>query len=193
MKKILLGLFGITLLGLFSGCSINHPVAKDYGQHLEKNAGSVILPKTTLKTDYLIDGETENHRYEFRAATVGYAHVWIVEFGKMLDQTLNAKYVQSAFGRLDKKITKDVQKGELIEFSLEKYEFKDYRAYVTLKIKLSKDGVTTLEKSYNASGNSQGGKMWAAGPFGMKSATLESTKYAIDEILRQFITDIPKP
>jgi len=193
MKKILLGLLGVTLLGLFSGCSINHPVAKDYGAYLEKSATPVNLPKTALKSDYLIDGKTENHRYEFRAATVGYAHVWIVEFGKMLDQTLNAKYVQSAFGRLDKKTTKDVQKGELIEFSLEKYEFKDYRAYVTLKIKLSKDGATTLEKAYIASGNSQGGKMWAAGPFGMKSATLESTKYAIDDILKQFINDIPKP
>jgi hypothetical protein len=110
----------------------------------------------------------------------------------MLDQTLNAKYVQSAFGRLDKKATKETQPGNLIEFSLEKYEFKDYRAYVTMKIKLSKDGATILEKSYTASGNSQGGKMWAAGPFGMKNATQQSTKYAIDEILKQFINDIPK-
>jgi len=192
MTKILLGIFAVAITGLFSGCSINHPVAKDYGQYLEKNANEVSLPKTTLKSDYVIDGATEKHSYKFRAATVGYAHVWIVEFGKMLDQTLNTKYVQSAFGRLSKKAAKDVASDNLIEFSLEKYEFKDYRAYVTLKIKLSKDGATILEKSYSSSGNSQGGKMWAAGPFGMKNATQQSTKYAIDEILKQFINDIPK-
>ncbi len=192
MKKIIVGLCSIAFAGLLSGCSINHPVAKDYGAYLAKDAAPVTLPKTELKSDYAIDGATENHRYEFRAATVGYAHLWIVEFGKMLDQTLNEKYVQSAFGRLSKKGSKESQPGNLIDFTLEKYEFKDYRAYVTLKIKLSKDGKTISEKSYTASGNSQGGKMWAAGPFGMKSATLESTKFAIDDILRQFIADTPK-
>jgi len=192
MKKICLAVFAISIVSLFSGCSINHPVAKDYGQYLEKNATTTTLPKTNLKSDYVIDGATENHRYEFRAATVGYAHLWIVEFGKMLDQTLNAKYVQSAFGRLSKKAARDPQTGNLIEFNLEKYEFKDYRAYITLKIKLTKDGATVLEKSYTSSGDSQGGKMWMAGPFGMKNATQASTKSAIDDILKQFINDIPK-
>jgi hypothetical protein len=32
---------------------------------------------------------TENHRYEFRSAMVGYANLWIIEFGKILDETLN--------------------------------------------------------------------------------------------------------
>lgn len=111
--------------------------------------------------------------------------------GKFSIKTLNAKYVQSAFGELHKSSGQD-SAGNLISFSLEKYEFKDYRAYVTLKVTLANAGKPILEKSYSAEGNSQGGQMWAAGPFGMKSATLESTKFAIDTILKKFISDVPK-
>jgi hypothetical protein len=190
MKKIIVGFLALAVTVFLSGCSFNHPVAKDYGPYLQKSA-AVDLPKTSLKSAYVLDSKTQNHRYEFRAATVGYAHLWIVEFGQILDQTLNAKYVQSAFGDLHKKSTQD-SAGNLISFSLEKYEFKDYRAYVTMKVTLSNDGKTILEKSYNSEGNSQGGQMWTAGPFGMKNATLESTKFAIDAILKKFIADIPK-
>jgi len=182
------------ILGLFlvlsvTGCSINHPVAKDYSAFLTKNANAVSFPKTELDSEYLITKPTQNHKYEFRAATVGYAHLWIVEFGKILDETLKAQYVQSAFGDF-KQTDLVTAPGNLVSFNLVSYEFKDYRAYVTMEVSLTENGVKKAGKSYSAEGDSQGGKMWGAGPFGMKSATLDSTKSAIDSILRQFISDV---
>ena len=89
MKKLVLisVVFASTLM---MGCSINHPVAKDYDQHLVKYDSEVELPKSDLDSNYSLDESTEAHSYQFRAATVGYAHVWIVEFGKILDKTLHS-------------------------------------------------------------------------------------------------------
>lgn len=85
MKKIIVGFFALATTLFLSGCAIKHPVAKDYGAYLQKST-AVDLPKTSLKSAYVLDSKTQNHRYEFRAATVGYAHLWIVEFGQILDQ-----------------------------------------------------------------------------------------------------------
>jgi hypothetical protein len=186
MRKIL-SITTLALISLTTGCSINHPVAKDYDQHLMKYGSETTLPKSEMETEYLIGNKTENHNYQFRAATVGYAHVWIVEFGKILDKTVNSNYVQSAFGKLDKGTGDD---GNLIEFELENFEFKNYRAYTALNIKVLDSGNEIFNKTYRSEGGSQGGQMWGAGPFGMKNATLKSTKQSIDKILEQFIHDV---
>src|SRR6478735_1252317 len=146
MNKLIKFLCAITMVAAASGCTINHPVANDYPQYLVDNGSVGDLPKTNIKTGYSIDSATQNHRYEFRAATVGYAHLWIVEFGKILDETLNAPYVQSSFGKLNKSIPGAESSGNLVEFTLEKYEFKNYRAYVTMKIALSSNGKEILNK-----------------------------------------------
>jgi len=177
----------LVLVTLATGCSINHPVAKDYDQHLVKYGAETTLPKSELEAEYLIGNKTENHNYQFRAATVGYAHVWIVEFGKILDKTINSDYVQSAFGSLEKGVGTN---GNLVEFELENFEFKNYRAYTALNIKVLNSGGEIFNKTYLSEGGSQGGQMWGAGPFGMKNATLKSTKQSIDKILEQFINDV---
>lgn len=192
MHKLKNALFAMVVLAAVTGCSINHPVAKDYPGYLSAHGNTGNLPKSDLESDYRIDGTTQNHRYEFRAATVGYAHVWIVEFGKILEQTLNAPYVQSSFGKLERQVSGTDAAGNLIEFTLSNYEFKNYRAYVSIKIVLSKDGKEILNKTYSSEGDSKGGQMWGAGPFGMKNATLDSTRSAIDKILTQFINDVEK-
>jgi len=115
-----------------------------------------------------------------------------VEFGKILDETLNAPYVQSSFGELIKAGEEVKGFGSDIKFTLNNYEFKNYRAYVSMNIILLDDGEELLNKNYTSEGESKGGQMWGAGPFGMKNATLDSTRTAIDKILTQFINDIPK-
>ena len=189
MKKLIIAC--TVLLGFsITGCSINHPVAKDYDAYMEKYGNETSLPKSGIESEYNIASETQGHRYQFRAATVGYAHVWIVEFGKILDKTLNSKYVQSAFGRLTKMSTDSPISDNLIEFELVNYEFKNYRAYTSLNIKVTNAGQELLNKTYSSEGASKGGQMWAAGPFGMKNATLASTKSSIDKILQEFLEDI---
>lgn len=186
MRK-LFTITALVLIALTTGCSINHPVAKDYDQHLAKYGTETTLPQTEMEAEYLIGNKTKDHNYQFRAATVGYAHVWIVEFGKILDKTLNSDYVQSAFGKLEKG---EGVNANLVEFELEYFEFKNYRAYTTLNIRVLDSGDEIFNKTYQSEGNSQGGQMWGAGPFGMKNATLKSTKQSIDKILEQFINDV---
>jgi hypothetical protein len=134
MKNKYFKIIVLAAAGVISGCSINHPVQKDYPQYLAEHGKSGNLPKTELESSYSIDAKTETHRYEFRAATVGYAHVWIVEFGKILDDTLNAPYVQSSFGKLKKENAAVKGSGNDIKFTLNSYEFKDYRALVSMNI-----------------------------------------------------------
>lgn len=189
MKNIyMLSLFAAVVL--VTGCSINHPIAEDYNQYLVNNEGASTLPKTELEADYSINKETISHRYEFRAATVGYANLWIVEFGKILDLTLKSKDVQDAFGRLEESASNNIVDGNLISFTLEKYEFKDYHAFITLNIVLSNGIDIFLDKTYYAEGRSQGGKMFWGGVFAMKNATQQSTKLALDKILGDFIQDV---
>jgi len=189
MNKIFVLLL-LSIVIFSTGCSIKHPIANDYSQYLVKNEGASTLPKTGLDTDYYIKKETVNHRYEFRAAIVGYAHLWIVEFGKILDRTLKSKDVQAAFERLTKNEGKNSNHGYLTSFELKNYEFKNYRTYISLKIALTNGGDEILNKTYNAMGRPQGGKMFWGGSFAMKNAIQQSTKLAIDKILSEFITDI---
>lgn len=173
---------------LSTACSINHPIAIDYDKHLVKYGSETVLPTTGLESEYLIDSETINHSYQFRAASVGYAHVWIVEIGKILDKTLNAEYVQKAFGKFEKSVGES--DGNVVEFTLENYEFKSFHAFLTMKIDVVNNGKSIFSKTYKAEGAGQAGQMFMAGPFGMKNSTLKSTKQAIDKILAEFITDI---
>ncbi len=182
---LLLGLVAFT-----SGCAISHPVAKDYDAHLVKYGSEKVLPMTDMEAGYLLGPSTKGHSYEFRAVSVGYAHVWIVEFGKILDKTLQADYVQYAFEELDRGVRGRDDSGYVIEFDLTSFEFKNYRAHTALDITVRKDGDEVFEKLYRSEGRSQGAQMWTAGVFGMKNATLKSTKQSIDTILEQFILDL---
>lgn len=189
MKRNFVCFLLLTII-LSTGCTINHPIAKDYEQYLVNNEGTGNLPKTDVEADYSIAKNTINHRYEFRAITVGYAHLWIVEFGKILDETLASRDVQAAFGRLTEREEGSSINGYLISFELVNYEFKDHHAHVSLRVSLANNEKEILNNTYHAEGKSQGSKMFWGGPFAMKNATQQSTKIAVDEILSKFIKDV---
>ena len=190
MKKVIcLFLFFVSIL--FSGCSINHRIADDYEQYLLENQGNSKLPNTELKADYVVEKNTQTHKYEFRAISVGIANLWIVEFGKILDKTLQSSDVQESFGKLTKIIETNTNEGNLITFKLVDYYFIEYCANVTLDISIKNgDGSVVLDKTYQADGKRQTAKMWAGGVFLMKNAIRQSTKYATDSIISDFINDI---
>lgn len=75
-------------------------------------------------------------------------------------------------------------------FDLQKYEFTDFGAHVVLKASFERNGQQVFEKTYTASGETQGGKMFWGGVFAMKNAVQQSTKLATDDILRQLIADL---
>lgn len=97
MKKILAVL---AVLMALSGCSIRHQVVKDYPQYLINGQGESKLPATNTASHYEITPSTAAHHYEFRSAMAGYANVWVVEFGKVLEATLQSQDVQKAFDGL---------------------------------------------------------------------------------------------
>lgn len=173
-----------------SACTIRHHIVRDYPQYLVNNAGTANLPKTSRASEYFLTPATQQHRYEFRAAVTGYANLWIVEFGKMLDDTLMSTDVQQAFGTLRKISSRSSPTDGLLIFDLQRYSFEDFSAHVSLKISLSRSGNVVFSKTYVQNGRTQGGKMFWGGVFAQKNAMQQSTKLAIDEILRQLITDL---
>jgi hypothetical protein len=186
--------FKLTVLGAFfflAGCSTYRYAAKDYDRYLADNSGSAKLQKATVEADYLLTKETRGHRYAFRSSDVGYENVWVVEFGKMLESSLQSQDVQDSFWRLTKQKGGGT-KGYLIVFDLKKYEFKDHEARVTMHISVSANGKRSFDKDYNVVGTEQGGKMFFGGVLAMKNAIQELNKKAIDELMNDLINDLNK-
>jgi superfamily I DNA and RNA helicase len=170
-----------------AGCSINHPIARDYPRHLAE-AAPTTLPKVPVEATYRIDEATRSHRYQFRAASVGYAHVWIVEFGKILEQTLRSEDIQGAFKSLGAEAA--AARGVELDFRLVDYRFENFAAHISLEIKASRDGKVLLQNVYQATGANKAGQMLMAGVFAMKNAVNTSTKSALDDIFTRFLAEL---
>lgn len=189
--RVFRSIFLVTLIILCtSACSIRHVIEQDYPQYLVKNTGAANLPNTGKASEYFLTSNTQKHSYEFRAVATGYANLWIVEFGKMLDDTLISTDVQKAFGALQKVSDVSGESRGLLIFDLQSYTFEDFGAHISLNISLSRLGQVVFSKTYKQDGKTQGGKMFWAGAFGQKNAVQQSTKLALDEILRQLIADL---
>lgn len=174
-----------------SACSITHVIEKDYPQYLANNSGASMLPRTNKVSEYALTQNTQQHRYEFRAITTGYANLWVVEFGKMLEDTLMSVDVQQAFGSLQRSSdTSGNANTNLLLFDLRNYVFEEFSAKISLKISLLRGGQEVFSKTYTQDGKSQGGKMFWGGVFAQKNAVQQSTKLALDDILRQLISDL---
>jgi hypothetical protein len=178
----------VVLAMMLCGCSIKHEVVKDYPQYLINSRGESQLPTTKAASAYALTSTTAAHHYEFRSAMAGYANVWVVEFGKVLDATLQSEDVQKAFGKLTK--AEGAQGSGVLVFDLQTYTFTDLGAHVSLKVSMKRDGEPPFVKVYTADGATQGGKMFWGGAFAMKNAVQQSTKLAVDQILRQLISDL---
>lgn len=185
MRKILLAAVALALWG----CSIHHDVVAEYPQYLANNRGEARLPTTTAASNYALTPTTQTHHYEFRSSRAGYANVWVVEFGRLLDFTLQSPDVQGAFGRLIRTEPAD-PRGDKLVFDLQRYEFTDMGAHVTLQVSHVREGQRLFSRVYSASGDTQGGKVFWGGAFAMQNAIHQSTKHAVDEILRQVIADL---
>src|SRR5450830_876510 len=127
-------LAALLTVALSSGCSIMHPVADDYGSYLKNNEGASHFPTSQVADQYALTAKTQDHHYEFRAATVGYAHVWVVEFGKILDTTMRSKDVVAALGTVSKAADTGPVGASTLVFELQDYTFKEFGAHIDLTI-----------------------------------------------------------
>jgi PBP1b-binding outer membrane lipoprotein LpoB len=190
MKQIMRLTIVIFIIVISSSCSFKHVVSEDYSQYLVNNEGNYQLPHTDYVAEYVLTPNTVNHKYEFRAATVGYAHLWVVKFGEILEKTLQSKDVQNAFQQLSKARDEDTSGLMNIKYNLINYQFEGFEAQVELQITALKNGTIIFDETYYQTGISQGGKMFWGGPFGMKNAIQQSTKNALDKILAQSLNDM---
>lgn len=174
---------------VMSGCSIKRDVVKDYPQYLMNNQSNSHLPTTSAASAYAVTPNTQTHHYEFRSAMAGYANVWVVEFGRLLDDTMQSSDVQAAFGKLMKVQSSD-ESGGLLVFDLQNYSYADLGAHIKLKVTYRRGGSDVFSKVYQADGTTQGGKMFWGGAFAMKNAVQQSSKLALDQILVQLINDL---
>jgi hypothetical protein len=185
---MIVGVVLATTLG--SGCSIKHDIAKDYPQYLQNNQGEYLYGSTDSADGYHLTSSTQKFRYEFRAYTTGYANLWIVDFGQMLDATMQSSDVQEAFNGISKVTNLVERDGATLVFELVNYEFVDYAAKVALRARLQRGKTVIFEKLYQNAGRSQGGKMFWGGAFAQRNAVHQSTKHALDEILGELINDL---
>lgn len=189
--KALMRLFLLALLAMStSACTIHHYVEQDYPQYLVNNTGTANLPTTDRVSAYLLAPATQQHSYEFRSMMSGYGNLWIVEFGRMLDDTMNSADARKAFGAIQKVSEVSGASDGLLLFDLQNYSFEEFGAHISLQISLYRSGKVVFSKLYRQDGKTQGGKMFWGGVFAQKNAVQQSTKLALDEILRQLIADL---
>lgn len=179
----------VAMTMLLTSCSIHHNVARDYPQYLANHVGQSHLPTTSAASAYAITPETTANHYQFRSVMAGYANVWVVRFGEILDDTMQSRDVQAAFNRL-KQSKEDEPPGGLLIFDLEDYSYSNFGAHVALKVTYRRDGRNVFTKYYSADGRTEGGKMFWGGEFAMKNAVQQSTNLAIDDVLRRLISDL---
>lgn len=180
----------LTSILMLSSCTLPHYVHSDYVQYLSNNKGQTTFSRISVKTFYYLDQQTQSHHKEIRSIMTGYANQWIVEFGQILDYTMQFGDIQQAFISLEKTEAPSKTNDLLLTFKLVDYRFEDFEATVNLRVTATYKGTVLFEKPYEATGRSQGGKMFWGGPFGMKNAIQQSTKLALDSILTRFMSDL---
>lgn len=179
MKKLALAAVAGTIL--MSGCTTM--VANDYPAYLSKSAGSVDVQGINSVAHYSITDATMNHQYEVRSFAAGIANAWVVELGKMLDLTLQSQEYSPRF-------SKQSNQGLDVAFDLSSYEFKNFQTYLTMNVKVTQSGKEIISKAYTTVGKNQTSKVLLGGGFAMKNAVQQSTKLALDDVLKQLLNDL---
>ena len=50
-------MLAIVAVATMAGCTIKHPIAKDYDQYLAKNKGEVVLPKSAIEANRFFNSD----------------------------------------------------------------------------------------------------------------------------------------
>ena len=78
-----------------------------------------------------------------------------------------------------------------VELSVSHYAFSDFHATVVVQVRAFRAGRALLfDKSYREEGGGEGGKMVAAGAFGMKSAIRQSSFDAYKKVFAKLRSDL---
>ncbi len=142
----------------------------------------------------VVDEETANAEYDFRSFMTGAANKWVVEYGKMLTQFADMELTQlvSEYERkMEYSESVSASKNLTLVLTIPEYVFKDFKAQMTLKADLYKEGKTLVfSREYQSKGNSELAKMYFTGAFGQKSSVRQSSLDTFKEIFEQLRSDL---
>jgi hypothetical protein len=142
----------------------------------------------------VIDRETLERRVPIQSFMTGIANTWEAQPGDMLKQVADMELPQM-FTAYDyaPAYKEPAAAGNwlVLALSIPSYEFSDFRAKVSVHAVVYERGQKELiRKTYAAEGESQGGKMFWAGAFGMKSAIRQSSFDAYKRIFADLRGDL---
>ena len=188
MTNILKLLILSSLLVATSACTT--VINKDYGAYLANNAAETDFPKVKVVKQYHLTPYTQKHSKKIKSAMAGWANTWVLEFGGVIDDTMQSEPIVDAMGELKKVDT--VPTSRTLVINLDRYDFSDKRAHVDMTMEIKSKGKTLFKKSYKKKGPAQGGKMFWGGAAAMKNAVQQSTKNAVDQVFTSFLGDVKK-
>jgi hypothetical protein len=171
-----------------TGCAIHHPVT------FENAAYTTNARRQTASVVAVIDKSTLEKKVPVRAATTGYANIWEIQPGDMLKQVADIELPQMfsdyAFSSTDQ-APPGSGPGIVLGLTVPSFTFANFHASITVHaVSKTRSGSVLFEKDYSAAGTAQGGKMFVAGAFGMKSAIRQSSLNAYQQIFTQLRTDL---
>jgi hypothetical protein len=124
----------------------------------------------------------------------GIANSWDARPGEMLRQVSDVELPQMFKYYRNSQTYEEPQEGTdrlTMELSLPHYAFSDFHTTVIIQARVYRPGKTLVfDRSYREEGDSQGGKMVAAGAFGMKSAVRQSSFDAYKKAFARIRADI---
>ncbi len=186
--KALFALLTVLVALSSSGCATQ--VHQDYPTYLANNEGRVNYPHVGRPAQYYLDQATANHSVEIKSWVTGIANSWTVQFGEVLEATMQGRDMQESFESLSRTDNNKDTAGLVLLFHLSDYAFENFQAYIDMTVAAQSHGHQLFSKRYTANGKSQGGKMAWGGAFAMKNAIQQSTKLALDEILTSLLNDL---
>jgi len=170
------------MLSVATGCG--YMSEHTYKQYLDANKGVFQFPDTGYEAHYYIAPQVRNLLGKVFYAPMGPDYQKAsVPFGSRLMDTLESGDYQAAFYSLSETTEDTLDEGLIFRYEEACYEFKDYRAHISLRIVVTLDGQEILASTFQKVGPSQLGRIVIAGHLGVHHAAEVSTKWALDRLL----------
>lgn len=184
MKNIFAA-FLVSLLAV--GCAAQYDVTFD-----NPAPYNIATPRQDAGVTAVIDQETLARRVPVKSFMAGAANNWEVRPGDMLRQVADIELPQMFSGyAFSSAAPAKGADGMVLELAIPYYEFAEFRAKVMVTaVAYAAGRREIMRKSYTATGESQGAKMFWGGAFGMKSAIRQSSLDAYKKIFGELRTDL---
>ena len=172
----------LSMLSAATGCG--YMSEHTYKQYLDANKGVFQFPYTGYEAHYYIAPQVRNLLGKVFYEPMGPDYQMApVLFGSMLMDTLESDDYQAAFYSLSETTEAALDEGLLFRYEEARFEFKDYRAHISLRIVATLDGQEILVRTFQKDGPSQSVRNFITGHLGIAHSVEISTKWALERLL----------